>query len=228
MGFLTDVFSKVSFVLNKHNIIQMKNKQGIRATILILVVLLLDQALKIYVKTTFALNDGFNILGLSWAQIKFVENNGMALGLELGGAYGKIALSVFRVVACVLIVLFMRKSIQENKSNTFIFALALVIAGAAGNIIDGIFYGNIFSSSDYFEIATLFPTEGGYASFFEGKVVDMLYFPIIDTHFPTWLPIFGGQEFRFNNYIFNLADLSITIGVIVIFTVMMSDKKKGK
>jgi len=206
----------------------MKNKQEIRATILILAVLLLDQALKIYVKTTFALNDGFNILGLSWAQIKFVENNGMALGLELGGAYGKLILSVFRIFACILLVLFMRKSIQDNKSNAFIFALALVIAGAAGNIIDGIFYGNIFSSSDYFEIATLFPTEGGYASFFEGKVVDMLYFPIIDTHFPTWLPIVGGQEFSFNNYIFNLADLSITIGVIVIFTVMMSDKKKTK
>jgi len=192
------------------------NKKIALITSIILVVLILDQALKIWVKTNMTYGSDFPILGLDWAYIHFVENPGMAFGLSLGGDYGKLALSLFRIGAVGFLFYFISKLIKEGASIGILVSFALIVAGALGNIIDSAFYGLIFSESTYHgDPAVLFPEGGGYAGFLFGRVVDMFYFPIIDTVLPEWVPFWGGQPFLFFKPVFNVADSAICIGVVI-------------
>lgn len=199
----------------------MKAKQ---VTLIILLVILADQALKLYVKTHFHLNESHKMLG-SGFQLYFVENPGMAYGWKFGGNWGKFALTVFRLAAVIFGTWYLGRIIKQQYHKGFIFCAALVYAGALGNLIDSSFYGLIFDRgmtfdplfneySSYNGLATF--TSHGYASFLHGNVVDMLYFPVIRGHFPTWMPFWGGQDFEFFRPIFNLADASISGGVISI------------
>jgi signal peptidase II len=190
---------------------------GRTAVYTILTVLLIDQFSKIWVKTNMYLDESIPVFG-DWFFIHFIENPGMAFGLQLGGDTGKILLSVFRLVAIVFIAIYLRNLILKKSHRGLVFSVALVLAGATGNIIDSALYGLVFSESPPFSpvVATAFPPEGGYAGFLKGKVVDMLYFPIIDTHFPDWLPWIGGDRFQFFRPVFNVADSSITIGMALI------------
>lgn len=161
------------------------------------------------------LGEEFPVIG-NWFLIHFVENNGMAFGFEFAGEYGKIFLSVFRIVAVTAIAWYLVKLVKkENVPMGFVVCVSLILAGAIGNIIDSAFYGLVFNES-YGQVATLFPAEGGYSSFLHGKVVDMLYFPLISGHYPQWLPVVGGREFLFFRPVFNIADSSITIGILSI------------
>ncbi len=193
-----------------------KMKKSHWAILVILIVLIIDQASKIYIKTHFEYGGGFDIFGLKWAKIYFVENKGMAYGLELGGQYGKLLLSLFRIVMIFVLIYILAKLIKANEKLSLIISFSLIIAGAFGNIIDSAFYGMIFSETPRFHggIAQLFPEGGGYAGFLHGKVVDMLYFPMIDTHLPDWIPFWGGERFIFFQPVFNVADSAITIGVV--------------
>ena len=192
-------------------------KKGWQVALLISLILLADQALKIYIKTHYTLQEEHNVLG-SFFRLHFVENEGMAWGWKFGGDFGKIVLTLFRMVAVILGIFYLRSIIQKKYHRGFIICAALIFAGAAGNLIDSMFYGLIFENSDYYvhNVARLFPPHGGYAGFLHGKVVDMLYFPIIQTHYPSWFPVWGGQEFEFFSPVFNLADASISVGVIAI------------
>lgn len=154
----------------------------------------------------------------NWFFIHFIENPGMAFGLEFGGEMGKLALSLFRIVAIVFIAVYLRKLIKESANRGLILCVSLVFAGATGNIIDSAFYGIIFSESPPFspQTAIMFPTGGGYSSFLHGKVVDMLYFPLIDTTWPSWIPFVGGDRFQFFRPIFNVADSAISVGMATI------------
>jgi signal peptidase II len=160
------------------------------------------------------LGQEIHVMG-NWFIIHFTENYGMAFGLELGGSTGKFLLSVFRIAAVIGIGWYLRHLILHKKHKGQIAAFALIFAGAIGNIIDSAFYGMIFSESN-FQIAQLFPPGGGYAAFLQGRVVDMLYFPIIEGHFPSWFPLWANQEFIFFRPVFNISDSSITIGVLMI------------
>ncbi len=181
---------------------------------LILLILVADQMLKIWVKTHMMLGQEYHILG-NWFIIHFLENNGMAFGLEISGDFGKIILSIFRIIAVAAIGWYLVYLTRQNASNGLILSISMVMAGAIGNIIDSAFYGIIFSDS-YFRVAEFLPEGGGYSSFLHGQVVDMLYFPIIKGHLPDWFPIWGSQEFIFFRPVFNLSDSSITIGVALI------------
>jgi len=186
-----------------------RNHKGWIAVAVVFLVLLVDQLTKIWVKTHMALYDAIHIT--DWFQIYFVENNGMAFGIEAGG---KLFLSLFRIIAVVLIVIYINRLVRENYKNGFIVCVALVLAGAVGNIVDSIFYGVIFEASYPGHVASVVPWGQGYSSLLHGKVVDMLYFPLIKGIYPDWFPFVGGQEFLFFRFIFNLADSAITIGVI--------------
>jgi signal peptidase II len=192
----------------------MSRRSG-QVLLIVFLVLCLDQVLKIWVKTHMEYGEEFGILGLNWARIHFVENEGMAFGLSLGGNLGKLALSVFRLVAVGFLIYIIYSLVKLKETFSVIFSFSLILAGALGNILDSAFYGLMFSPTPYHGgISVLFPTGGGYAPFLFGKVVDMLYFPMIDTTLPTWLPVWGGQHFEFFRPVFNISDASISTGVI--------------
>jgi signal peptidase II len=186
----------------------------LKSILIILAVLIADQILKIWTKTNMILGQEIHVSG-NWFILHFTENDGMAFGIDFPGNSGKIILSLFRLAAITGIAIFLSHLIR-NKANTgFIFSVALILAGAIGNIIDSAFYGLIFDNS-WGHVAKIFPEEGGYAPLLYGKVVDMLYFPIIRGYWPHWFPVWGGREFIFFRPVFNIADSSITTGVFII------------
>lgn len=186
-------------------------RRGIVATAIIFLIIILDQVLKIWVKTSFYLNEDLEIT--SWFHLHFIENNGMAFGMEFGP---KIFLTLFRLVlAGVLIWILWKIRRMPQVKTGFLICLAMIIAGAIGNIIDCVFYGVIFNNPMPPEIATLFPEGGGYGTLFHGRVVDMLYFPLFSWTWPEWMPGVAGQQFLFFQPIFNLADAAISVGMIV-------------
>jgi len=185
-----------------------------KSILLVVMVLLVDQILKIWIKTNMTLGQEFSVFG-DWFLIHFVENNGMAFGFEFGGEYGKMFLSVFRIVAVIGIGWYITKLVKKDLPMGFIACVSLILAGAIGNIIDSAFYGMIFNDS-YGQVATLFPEGGGYETFLHGRVVDMFYFPLFSGVYPDWLPFIGGSEFQFFRPVFNIADSAITIGIFSI------------
>lgn len=152
----------------------------------------------------------------NWAIIHFTENNGMAFGMQFAGDYGKLFLSLFRIAAVILLTWYIYHLSRKKEKFWLIFSFSLILAGAIGNIIDSAFYGMLFSESTYFNIARLFPAEGGYSNFLHGRVVDMLYFPILEGTYPHWVPFWGGDQLLFFRPVFNVADSSITTGVITL------------
>lgn len=186
-----------------------------KLAIFIIALLVLDQAVKIWIKTHMMIGDEFSVFG-NWFKILFIENNGMAFGMELGeGKLGKTMLSLFRIAAVFGIGWYILKLIREKAPVGVLFSFALVFCGAIGNIIDSMFYGMIFDNSHY-NIASFLPAEGGYSSFLHGKVVDMLYFPLYEGYLPDWVPVWGGDYFVFFRPVFNFADSYITIGVLML------------
>jgi signal peptidase II len=183
------------------------------AILVVIIALLLDQIIKIYIKTHFEL--GEEIVVFEWFRIHFTENNGMAMGFEFGGKPGKLFLTLFRIIAIGGLIYWLANTIKRQASKVVIIAIALILSGAAGNIIDSVFYGAIFDSSQN-NVATLF-SENPYSSLLHGKVVDMFYFPFFETTWPNWMPVIGGNSFRFFNYIFNPADAFISVGVFLLF-----------
>jgi signal peptidase II len=187
---------------------------GKKSVLLIFIVLLVDQTLKILIKTHLVIGQEIHIFG-NRGLIHFIENNGMAFGMEMGGKAGKFVLSIFRIIAIIGIGFFLSSLIKKNAHLGLILAVSAIMAGAIGNIIDSAFYGLIFSES-LNHVATMFPSGGGYSSFLQGRVVDMFYFPIINTHWPEWSPFKPGETFVFFRPVFNVADSAITCGVISI------------
>ena len=185
-----------------------------KAIFIIILVLLIDQISKIYVKTHFYLGESVFIFGWHKAQILFTQNNGMAWGTEFGGRWGKLALSLFRLLAVSGIFYWLYTSVKEQKHRILIIAISLIFAGALGNILDSIFYGLIFDDPQHGKVATLFGD--AYETIFHGKVVDMFYFPLWHGYYPDWVPKLGGRPFTFFNAIFNVADSAITIGVALL------------
>ena len=191
--------------------------KGRQVFLIILLIILADQALKFYIKLNYYYGEEHNVIG-NWFRLHFVENEGMAWGWSFGGSFGKIALTLFRLAAVIFGVFYLRKIIKNKEHKGFILCAALIFAGALGNLIDSMFYGMIFENSDFYSqnVAKVFPPNGGYASFLHGRVVDMLYFPLADGYFPKWFPIWGGEHFEFFRPVFNIADASISVGVIAI------------
>ncbi len=181
--------------------------------------LIIDQSLKIWVKTNMYIGED-SFIDWSWtpmwARIHFIENPGMAFGIEIWGDNGKLILSLFRIVAVGLLIYFIRTLLKSKASLGLLISFSLILAGAIGNILDSAFYGLVFSASYHGSIAQFLPEGGGYAGFLHGKVVDMFYFPMYDGFFPDWVPFVGGQDFLFFRPIFNVADVAISVGVISI------------
>ena len=193
--------SKSSVILNK----------GRMAIFIIIAILLVDQVLKIWVKTHMTLHETITIT--NWFKICFIENNGMAYGMEIGS---KVALTLFRIIAIAFIGYYLYLQVRQQAKSGYIVCLAMVVAGAVGNVIDCMFYGLIFSASSEFYTSFFVPFGSGYSSFLTGKVVDMFYFPIIETTWPQWIPFAGGDDFVFFSPVFNFADSSISVGVILL------------
>ncbi|TVZ26198.1 signal peptidase II [Gillisia sp. Hel_I_86] len=181
-----------------------------KASLIIILILLVDQISKIYIKTNFVLGEEVKVF--EWFSILFVENEGMAWGAKIPGEYGKLLLTLFRLGAIVGIGYWLWDSVRNNGSRILITAIAFIFAGAFGNIIDSVFYGLIFNDS-YGHVAQFLPENGGYGTLFHGKVVDMLYFPLYEGVLPTWIPIWGGDYFSFFDPVFNIADTAISVGV---------------
>ncbi len=189
-----------------------KRKQAYTVAIIVAAILVIDQIIKILVKTNMHIGEDIPLIG-SWCRLHFIENEGFAFGMAFGGEVGKIVLTLFRIAASGLIVWFILRHICQGGRRSLVYSLTLILAGAVGNLIDCCFYGVIFNES-YYNVATLFPPEGGYAPLLQGKVVDMFYFPLFELDWPQWMPFVGGQHFEFFSAIFNFADAAITIGVI--------------
>ena len=186
-----------------------------KALIPILLVLILDQLVKIWIKTSMSLGEEILVFD-DWFRIHFTENKGMAFGLEIGGAYGKLLLSFFRIIAISVMGWYLAKIVKANEKTGLIVSVSLIFAGATGNMIDSAFYGLIFSASGYHTVAEFLPPSDTYASFLHGHVVDMFYFPILRGQYPDWLPFVGGDSFLFFRPVFNIADSAITVGVFVL------------
>ncbi|MBP4141328.1 lipoprotein signal peptidase [Flavobacterium sp. I-SCBP12n] len=186
-----------------------------KAYLLIFILLLVDQVSKIYIKTNFILGEEVQVF--NWFKILFIENEGMAWGVQIPGQYGKLFLTLFRIAAVGGIGYWLWDSVRNKSSNYLIVAISLILVGAFGNIIDSVFYGVIFNDSHY-EVAKLF-SDQPYGTWFHGKVVDMLYFPIWHGKLPVWLPFWGGNDFTFFNAIFNVADMAIStgVGILIVF-----------
>ena len=183
------------------------------AVLTILIAIILDQIIKIYVKTHFVLGEEVTVF--NWFKIHFVENNGMAMGFEFGGKAGKLFLTLFRLVAVTGIIYWLVQNIKKKVHNAVIIAIGLIFSGAVGNIIDSVFYGVIFDDSNH-KVATLF-ADKPYGELFHGRVVDMFYFPLWEGVLPDWIPFVGGEMYTFFQYIFNPADAFISIGVVLLF-----------
>ena len=198
-----------------------------KATLIIILILLIDQISKIYIKTSFILGEEVKVL--EWFSILFVENEGMAWGAKIPGEYGKLLLTLFRLGAIVGIGYWLWDSVRNNGSRVLITAIAFIFAGAFGNIIDSVFYGIIFDDS-YGHIAQFLPEEGGYGTLFHGKVVDMLYFPLYEGILPEWIPFWGGEYFSFFDPVFNIADTAISVGVglLLVFNKKAFPKKEDE
>jgi signal peptidase II len=193
----------------------------------VLVVLFLDQFLKIYIKTHFSYGEEHNVIG-NWFKLHFIENEGMAFGMKFGEHWGKLFLTLFRLFAVAWGFYFIQNTlIKEKYSNGLIFCASLILAGALGNSLDSVFYGKIFTESS-FHVAKWTAWGQGYTDMFHGRVVDMLYFPVLKGTYPTWLPIWGGEDFEFFRPVFNLADAAISGGVISIFVFQGKMLSKGK
>ena len=189
-----------------------KKQQARLAIILTVGLLVVDQVVKILVKTNMHIGQEIPLIG-SWCKLHFIENEGFAFGMSLGGVVGKLLLTVVRLVASGFIVWYIGHIISKGCRTSLVAILSLILTGAIGNLIDSCFYGLIFNESMY-NVAVLFPPEGGYAPLFQGKVVDMFYFPLFEFFWPNWVPFVGGQHFEFFNAIFNVADAAITIGIV--------------
>ena len=197
--------------------------------IFIACLLVLDQVVKIWIKTHMMIGDEFNIFG-EWFRIHFVENNGMAFGMGAeNGKTGKILLSIFRIGAVGAIGWYISRLVKEKAPAGVLFSFALIFCGAVGNILDSMFYGIVFNDSNM-QVASFLPKGGGYASFLQGKVVDMLYFPLYSGYVPDWVPLWGNEYFEFFRPVFNLADSYITIGVLllILFYRNFFRDKKGR
>jgi signal peptidase II len=186
-----------------------------KAALIVITILVIDQVLKFWIKTTFYMGESHAVLG-PWFYLHFTENEGMAFGMKLGGNYGKLLLSLFRIFAVVIIGWWLFRVTKRGAGNLLVVCISLIMAGALGNILDSAFYGILFNESTYMQIASFLPPDGGYGTFLHGKVVDMLYFPIIESHYPAWMPFWGGEEFIFFRPVFNIADSSITTGVLIL------------
>ncbi len=190
----------------------MRLTKGWLATIIIAVIILADQILKIWVKTNFYYGEEYVIT--DWFRLNFIENNGMAFGFEFGS---KPVLTWFRIIVSALFLYYVFKLTRRSSVNTgYLTCVCLITAGAIGNMIDCVFYGVIFNDPMIPQTATMFPPEGGYASLFNGRVVDMFYFPLVDWYWPEWMPFVGGEYFVFFQPVFNVADASLSVGVIIL------------
>ncbi|MBR1687650.1 MAG: lipoprotein signal peptidase [Prevotella sp.] len=184
---------------------------GWMAALIVFAILVIDQVIKIWVKTHMTLHESIEIA--SWFKITFIENNGMAYGMEIGS---KLFLSVFRIIAVGILGYYIYSQIKQKARSAYIACLAMILAGAAGNIIDCMFYGLVFNASSDYYVSYFVPFGTGYASFLTGKVVDMFYFPLIVSTWPDWMPFYGGHEFIFFSPVFNFADACISIGVVML------------
>jgi len=202
---------------------------------IIVPIILIDQILKIWIKTHMHLGEEFNVLG-NWFIIHFTENNGMAFGMEFAGETGKVILTLFRIGAIIAIGWYLNHLIKQKAGFTLLMSISLIFTGALGNILDSVFYGVLFSESNFYQVAAFLPETGGYASLLHGKVVDMFYFPIINSYYPDWFPYLGGKDFIFFRPVFNIADSAITVGVFILIFLQgnifvkqkKSEEKKAK